>query len=168
MNQAVLENKVTEMQPDMGLRLSQRQEIAERLGDALADAFRLSFNLQALHWNVEGPMFFSLHKLTEEQYEQVEASVDEIAERIRALGLPAPESLAGLDERSVIEDLPKAADLEERVRRLVSDYESAGQRLKDIVMLAEKGGDIRTADLLTSQLGSYEEFSWMLRATVSS
>jgi starvation-inducible DNA-binding protein len=168
MTEAALKTKVTEMLPDMGMRLEQRRRVAKRLGDAVADAFRLSFNLQALHWNVEGPMFFSLHKLTETQYEEIEASVDEIAERIRALGLPAPESLRGLDDRSVIEDLPKSADLKQRVLRLVSDYESAGQRLKEIVSLAESSGDIKTADLLTSQLGTYEEYAWMLRATVAS
>lgn len=168
MTEAALKNKVTEMKPDMGLRLEQRRQVAKRLGDALADAFRLSFNLQGLHWNVEGPMFFSLHKLTETQYEQVEASVDDLAERIRALGLPAPESLRELDDRSIIDDLPKSADLKERVLRLVNDYEGAGQRLKEIVTLAETNGDIKTADLLTNQLGTYEEFAWMLRATVTS
>lgn len=168
MTQVALHNKVTEMKPDMGLRLEQRRDVAQNLGDALADAFRLSFNLQGLHWNVEGPMFFSLHKLTETQYEQIAASVDEIAERIRALGLPAPESLRQLDDRSVVDDLPRSADLKTRVERLVSDYEQSGHRLKSIVALAESNGDIKTADLLTDQLGAYEEFAWMLRATVSS
>ena len=168
MKNAVLENTVTELVPDKGMRVEQRRVIAERLGDALADAFRLSFNLQGLHWNVEGPIFYSLHKLTETQYEAIEKSVDDIAERIRALGLPAPESLRELDERSVVNDLPKDAELKARVERTVSDYENAGQRLKEIVALAESNDDIKTADLLTDQLGKYEEFSWMLRATVSS
>ena len=168
MKHAVLENKVTELSPDTGMRLEQRRVVAEKLGDALADAFRLSFNLQGLHWNVEGPIFYSLHKLTETQYEEIEESVDQIAERIRALGLPAPESLRELDERSVVNDLPKDAELKARVERTVSDYESAGQRLKQIVSLAENNDDIKTADLLTEQLGKYEEFAWMLRATVTS
>ena len=168
MNEVVLDNKVTEMKPDMGLRLEQRREVASNLGDALADAFRLSFNLQGMHWNVEGPMFFSLHKLTETQYEQIESSVDEIAERIRALGLPAPESLRALDDRSIIDDLPEQAELKQRVERVISDYEKAGQRLKAIISLAESNGDIKTADLLTDQLGSYEEFAWTLRATIAS
>ena len=168
MTHAVLENKVTELSPETGMRLEQRRVVAEKLGNALADAFRLSFNLQGLHWNVEGPTFYSLHKLTENQYEEIEGSVDEIAERIRALGLPAPESLLQLDERSVVSDLPTDANLKERVERTVRDYESAGQRLKEIVALAERNDDIKTADLLTDQLGKYEEFAWMLRATVTS
>ncbi len=168
MTQQSLENKVTELMPDMGIRLDQRRAVAESLGDALADAFRLSFNLQGMHWNVEGPMFFSLHKLTETQYEEIEESVDVIAERIRALGLPAPESLRQLDERSIIEDLPKLEDLKGRVERLVTDFEKAGQRLKAIIKLAEANDDIKTADLLTEQLGTYDEFAWMLRATIAS
>jgi starvation-inducible DNA-binding protein len=168
MTQAALETKVTELSPDIGMRLEQRRVVAENLGDALADAFRLSFNLQGLHWNVEGPIFYSLHKLTETQYEEIEESVDVLAERIRALGLPAPESLRELDDRSVVDDLPKDAELKARVERTVSDYESAGIRLKQIVALAESNDDIRTADLLTNQLGKYEEFAWMLRATITS
>lgn len=121
-----------------------------------------------MHWNVEGPMFFSLHKLTETQYEQIEESVDVIAGRIRAQGLPAPESLRALDERSIIEDLPSREDFKRRVERLVSDYEKAGQRLKAIIELAEANDDIKTAYLLTEQLGTYDEFAWMMRATIAS
>ena len=168
MTTAALENSVTELSIDMGRRLEHRHVVAERLGDALADAFRLSFNLQGLHWNVEGPTFYSLHKLTENQYEEIEESVDVLAERIRALGLRAPESLRLLDDRSVVSDLPSDAGLEERVERTVSDYERAGQRLKEIVALAESNDDIKTADLLTDQLGKYDEFAWMLRATITS
>lgn len=168
MTNTILENKVTELLPDADIRLEQRRDVAARLGDALADAYRLGFNLQAMHWNVEGPMFFSLHKLTETQYEEIEESVDVIAERIRALGLPAPESLRALDERSIVNDLPAEADLKTRVERLVTDFEQTGVRLKAIVSLAEKNDDIKTADLLTEQLGRYDEFAWMLRATVAS
>jgi starvation-inducible DNA-binding protein len=168
MTQAVLKNKITELTPDMGIRADQRQAIARSLGDALADAFRLYFNTQALHWNVEGPTFYSLHKLTEEQYEALNASVDTLAERIRALGIPAPQSLRSLDDRSVVGDLPASADLKERIETLVRDYEVAGVRLKKIVREAEDIDDIKTADLLTEQLGRYEESAWMLRATIAS
>lgn len=168
MTQEALANKITDLSPELGVRLKQREDIAEKLGDTLADAFRLSFNLQGLHWNVEGPLFYSMHSLSEKQYTRVEASVDDIAERIRALGLPAPESMLGLDKRTPIEDLPTGCDLRERVDRVVSDYEQASIRLQSVIRAAEKCGDIRTADLLTEQLGIYEEFAWMLRATTAS
>lgn len=168
MTQAALQNEVTELSPELGMKAEQRRAIADSLGDAVADAFRLYFNVQSLHWNVEGPTFYGIHKLTEEQYETLNASVDTIAERIRALGLPAPQSLSSLDDRSVIEDLPSSADLKERIETLIRDYEKAGVRLKKIVRKAEEVDDIKTADLLTEQLGDYEEFSWMLRATIAS
>lgn len=167
MNQAALKNEVTELSPEIGLRTEQRKEIAERLGDALADAYRMNFNLLGLHWNVEGPTFYSLHKLTEEQYRAVNLAVDDIAERIRALGLPAPQSLKALIERSPIADLPDDSPLKDRIDRTVSDFEQAGLRLKGIVRAAEEVDDIKTADLLTDLNGQYEEFAWMLRATAA-
>lgn len=168
MTQTVLKNEITELVPDAGPRLEKRRAVAKVLGDALADAYRLNFNVQGLHWNVEGPMFYSLHKLTETQYEQLAGSVDTIAERIRMLGLPAPQSLKELDERSIVDDLPVDVDLKSRVERVVSDYERTGLRLQQIIGLAEESGDIRTADLLTEQLGHYDEYAWMLRATIAS
>lgn len=167
MTQEALANKITDLSPELGARRQQRTEIAKQLGDTLADAFRMSFNLQGLHWNVEGPLFYSLHSLTEKQYTRVESSVDDIAERIRALGLPAPESMMELDKRSAIDDLPSGTDLGKRVKRVVSDYEQASIRLQTVIHAAEQCGDIRTADLLTEQLGIYEEFAWMLRATIA-
>ena len=168
MTQAALQNEVTELSPEMGMKTDKRRAIADALGDAVADAFRLYFNVQSLHWNVEGPAFYGIHKLTEEQYEALRDSVDTLAERIRALGLPAPQSFKGLDERSVVGDLPASAELKDRIAALVRDYEKSGVRLKKIVREAEEADDIRTADLLTDQLGAYEEFAWMLRATIAS
>lgn len=168
MTEAVLENKITDLMPELGVRKEQRLGVARSLGDALADAFRLKFNLQAMHWNVEGPLFYSLHQLTENQYEEIEKTVDTLAERIRALGLPAPESMSALDNRSILDDLPSEGDLKRRVEQMVNDFERAGLRLKSIIELAENNGDIKTADLLTEQLGMYEEFAWMLRASIAS
>lgn len=167
MTQTVLKNEVTELSPDKGMRTEQRRAVADSLGNALADAFRLYFNVQTLHWNVEGPMFYSLHKLTEEQYAELNESVDTIAERIRALGIPALQTMSEFSDRTEIDDLPTSGDLKGRIARLVKDYESAGQRLTKIIKLAEEAGDIKTADLLTEQLGRYDENAWMLRATIA-
>lgn len=167
MTNAALKNDITELDPRLGMQAAQRRDIAEKLGDALADAFRLNFNLLGLHWNVEGPTFYSVHKLTEDQYTTVGKAVDELAERIRALGLPAPQSLIELANRSPIDDLPTSGPLKERIDRLVADFEQAGIRLKDIVSAAEEVNDIKTADLLTDLTGTYEEYAWMLRATTA-
>lgn len=168
MTQPVLKNEVTDLSPDIGMRKEQRRNVAEKLSNSLADAFRLFFNVQTLHWNVEGPMFYSVHKLTEEQYEDLGESVDGIAERIRALGLPALSTMSAFDERSALDDLPEDGELKTRIERLIADYETAGQRLTETIQFAEENNDIKTADLLTEQLGRYDEYAWMLRATVAS
>lgn len=167
MNQEVLKNEITDLKPARGMTIESRRETADLIANVQADAFRIAINLQGLHWNVEGPMFYSLHKLTEEQYTEITESIDVIAERVRALGLPAPESLSEYDQRSVVDDLPKGADLKTRVERIVGDYEIATNRLANAVKLAEEHGDVKTADLLTDQIGTYQESAWMLRATIA-
>ncbi len=168
MTQQVLKNEITELAPRSFMNAEQRQEMADAVANALSDAYRLYINTQGLHWNVEGPLFFSLHTLTEKQYRELAESVDELAERIRALGLPAPQSLEELTERSLVTDLPKDADLKARIDELVICYERAVRRLIMVVKLAERHGDIKTADLLTHRVGVYEENAWMLRATIAS
>lgn len=168
MTQAVLKNEITELSPQSPIDREQRTEVADAVGNILADAYRLFINTQGLHWNVEGPMFYSLHKLTEEQYEDHFEAIDVLAERIRALGMPAPQSLGEFAERSIIDDLPSDASLKERIERLVEDYERSVQRATQVASRAESAGDIKTADLLTERVGVYEENAWMLRATIAS
>jgi starvation-inducible DNA-binding protein len=86
----VLKNEITELAPRTWMDADQRKEIAEGVANVLADAYRLLVNTQGLHWNVEGPMFYSLHKLTEDHYRELFDSTDVLAERIRALGLRLP------------------------------------------------------------------------------
>ena len=90
MTQAVLKNEITELAPESAMSADQRREVADMVANVLADEYRLFINTQGLHWNVEGPMFYSIHKLTEDQYRELFESIDALAERIRALGLPAP------------------------------------------------------------------------------
>ena len=168
MTQAVLKNEITDLSPDSPVSTDKRREIAEQVSNILADEYRLFVNTQGLHWNVEGPLFYSLHKLTEEQYRELFESIDELAERIRALGLPAPQSFKEFAERSVLSDLPRDASLNARIEQLIGDYERAVRRATLVVELAETCGDIKTADLLTDRVGTYEENAWMLRATIAS
>ena len=165
--QSVLKNEITELAPESSMDADQRKEVAGALTNIVADAYRLYINTQGLHWNVEGPLFYSIHKLTESQYAELAESIDELAERVRALGLPAPQSLRELSENSILRDLPDDADLKSRIERLVSDYERAVRRAALTVRLAESNGDIKTADLLTHRVGVYEENAWMLRATIA-
>lgn len=168
MTQTVLKNEITELAPRTWMDADRRKEIAEGVANILADAYRLLVNTQGLHWNAEGPMFYSLHKLTEDHYRELFDSVDVLAERIRALGLPAPQSIRELSERSVIADLPDNAELEGRIGRLVEDYEQAARRAAELIEIAESNKDVKTADMLTERIGVYEENAWMLRATIAS
>jgi starvation-inducible DNA-binding protein len=167
MTQEVLKNQITDLKPRTGMDPDQRLEMAEALSNALADQYRILINTQGLHWNVEGPVFYSLHKLTEKQYEDLFAAIDTMAERIRAIGAAAPQSLKELAERSIISDLPSDRDLKGRIDRIVNDYERAVKRLKMAIKLAEANSDVKSADLLTERVGVYEENSWMLRATAA-
>lgn len=168
MTQAVLQNEITELTPETPMTAEQRREIADLVANILADEYRVYVNTQGLHWNVEGPLFYSVHKLTESQYRELAESIDELAERIRALGMPAPQSIADFVDRSVLSDLPADGDLKTRIARMVSDYEKLVRRAALVVQLAESYGDIKTADLLTGRVGVYEENAWMLRATIAS
>ena len=168
MTQAVLKNEITELHPRSLIDPEQRREVADAMSNVLADAYRLYINTQGLHWNAEGPLFFSLHKLTESQYRELAESIDDVAERIRALGLPAPQSIREFIDRSTIQDLPQDGDLKGRIERLVSDYERAVARATQVIELAETSGDYKTSDLLTDRVGTYEQNAWMLRATIAS
>jgi len=168
MTQAVLKNEITELSPDSPMNADQRREVADMVANVLADEYRIFVNTQGLHWNVEGPLFYSLHKLTESQYRELFESIDALAERIRALGLPAPQSFREFAERSILNDLPEDAELQVRIKQLIADYERAVRRAALVVQLAETHGDVRTADLLTERVGVYEENAWMLRATIAS
>ena len=167
MTQAVLRNEISDLQPKISLTREHRLDIASKLGDVLSDTFRLFVNAQGLHWNVEGPMFYSVHKLTEQQYEDLAESLDAIAERIRALGMPAPESVQEYIDRSKISDLPKESTLNVRISRMIQDYEDAAARMATVVKLAEEANDVKTADLLTDRIGTFEGNAWMLRATIA-
>ena len=168
MTHAVLKNEITELSPDSPMSADQRREIADMVANVLADEYRLFVNTQGLHWNVEGPLVYSLHKLTESQYRELFESIDALAERIRALGLPAPQSFKEFADRSILADLPQDAELKSRIEQMIADYERAVRRASLVVQLAETNGDIKTADLVTERVGVYEENAWMLRATIAS
>ncbi|MEO0997967.1 MAG: DNA starvation/stationary phase protection protein [Pseudomonadota bacterium] len=168
MTQNVLHNKVTNLKSDTGISDESRQDVARLLADSLADTYRLFANTQGVHWNVQGPLFYSIHKLTEEQYEDMFEAIDDIAERIRALGSPAPQTLGEFAERSEVTDVNIKGDLKMQIRDLIDANELTARRMRAAVMKAEEYGDVKTADLLTSRIGSHEENAWMLRATIAS
>ncbi len=139
--------------------------IVAGLNEAVADTYCLLFKTHAYHWNVEGPLFHSIHVLTEAQYGNLFAAADALAERIRALGHLAPAKLSSITKASCVSDKAKLPSAQEMVEDLASDHEAIARRMRKAIEAAEKGNDPVTADLLTSRCAFHEKAAWMLRAT---
>lgn len=148
------------------IKKTDRAKMAEKLGQALASTYVLYQKTQSVHWNVTGPMFVGVHQLTEGQYEDLAASIDAIAERIRALGAKTPVGLSTYINNSVIDDQVEWGDVEAMLKQLSSDSLAVANQMRDIVKLAEEADDVFTADLLTARIGALEEASWMLSASL--
>ena len=149
---------------DIGIPAEQRQQIADGLGRLLADTWVLYGKTHGFHWNVTGPMFTSLHTLFETQYNELWDSLDEIAERIRALGLPAPFGDSTLTKLASLEEagsIPAAMDM---VKQLVADHEAVARTARSVFEIADAANDQPSADLLTQRLQVHEKTAWMLRS----
>lgn len=141
------------------------QAVAKGLQQALADTYRLTFKTHGYHWNVEGPLFFSIHHLTEEQYQNLFDAADALAERIRALGQLAPMTLAEITDASIVKDLTKVPSAQEMVEDLAKDHSDVARRMHGLIALANEHNDPVTADLVTGRSAFHEKAAWMLRAT---
>ncbi len=142
--------------------------IANGLADVLADTYRLVFKTHAYHWNVEGPAFYSMHKLTEEQYENMFAAADTLAERIRALGHLAPSRMDEILNRSKIKDASGELSAGGMAQDLAASHERIAHRLHALAELASSRRDIVTEDLATARSAFHEQAAWMLRALAKS
>jgi starvation-inducible DNA-binding protein len=140
------------------------EPVAKGLSDVLADTYRLLFKTHGYHWNVEGPLFFAVHNLTEEQYEEMFEAADVIAERVRALGQMAPHRIDDLVERSVVTDKDKLPSAGEMCEDLAADHERVAHRLHALVELAGEHNDPVTDDLAVARAAFHEKAAWMLRA----
>lgn len=142
--------------------------IADALADVLADTYRLVFKTHAYHWNVEGPLFYSVHNLTEEHYTNMFEAADELAERIRALGHLAPSSMRDIMHRSRVEDQTDEMTAQDMVLDLAGDHEKLAHRLHAVVELLDGLKDPVTEDLATERSAFHEQAAWMLRALAKS
>ncbi|TNF19755.1 MAG: DNA starvation/stationary phase protection protein [Rhodobacteraceae bacterium] len=152
---------------DAGVDILNSLSLAEAVAGVLTDTYRLVLKSHAYHWNVTGPMFFSVHALTEAQYTEMFAAVDVLAERIRALGKPAMVRLSGLVAGPGGRDPDAGLSAEEMVRDLQADHEALAQRMRALVERAEAVSDPVTADIATTRAAFHEKAAWMLRATVA-
>jgi starvation-inducible DNA-binding protein len=152
------------MKIDIGIPEKDRKAIAAGLSKLAADNFTLYLKTHNFHWNVTGPMFQTLHLMFETQYNELWLASDLIAERIRALGFPAPGSYGEFAKLTVINDskgIPKATDM---IRELVSGNEATVRTARALFPLVDKAGDEATADLLTQRIQIHEKTAWMLRS----
>ena len=156
--------KSASMRIDIGISEKDRKQIAEGLSRLLADNFALYLKTHNFHWNVKGPMFQTLHLMFMEQYNELWVALDEIAERIRALGYPAPGTNAEFARLTSIAETQGVPEAREMVRMLVQGHEAVARTARKIFPAVDKAGDEPTADLLTQRLQVHEKTAWMLRS----
>ncbi|MCT0216249.1 DNA starvation/stationary phase protection protein [Synechococcus sp. CS-1330] len=149
---------------DIGIPEAQRLEIAAGLGRVLADSTVLYAKTHGFHWNVTGPMFNTLHLMFMGQYTELWNALDAIAERIRALGCPAPFGGATYGQLSSIAETQGIPAAFEMVRELVLGHEAVARTIRGVMVTAEEANDQPTADLLTQRLQIHEKTAWMLRS----
>ena len=152
------------MQIDIGISEDNRQQIADGLSRLLADSYTLYLKTHNFHWNVTGPMFSTLHTLFEQHYTELATAVDEIAERIRALGVAAPGSYKQFSELSSIEEETGVPGAEEMIRQLVQGQEAVVKTARSIFPVVDSANDEPSADLLTQRMQIHEKNAWMLRS----
>ena len=155
------------MKIEIGIVEKDRTAIAQGLSRLLADSYILYLKTHNFHWNVEGPMFNTLHIMFMEQYTELWNSLDEIAERIRALGSYAPGSYKKFVQLSSIAEAEEGTPAKEMIRQLLEGHEAVAKTARGIYPAAEVGHDEATMDLLTQRLQVHEKTAWMLRSLLS-
>ena len=152
------------MEINTGISAEQRGSIVQGLSRLLADTYLLYLKTHSFHWNVEGPMFQTLHQMFMEQYTETWNAIDPIAERIRSLGEYAPgtyREYARLTRIKETEGVPRA---EEMVRLLIEGQEAVVRTAREALSVADEANDQPTLDLLTQRMQVHEKNAWMLRS----
>jgi starvation-inducible DNA-binding protein len=158
---------MVDMSIDIGISEEDRNEIADGLAHLLADTYTLYLKTHNYHWNVTGPMFQTLHLMFETQYNELALAVDLIAERIRALGAPAPGSYREFGALTSIDEDTDSPDATEMIRRLVAGQETVVRTARSVFPVVDRAHDEPTADLLTQRMQVHEKTAWMLRSLLA-
>jgi len=149
---------------DIGIEAADREKIVKGLSALLADSYLLYLMTHNFHWNVTGPHFNSLHNMFMQQYTEQWTALDEIAERIRALGHPAPgtyKQFVALASIKEVESVPKSDDM---IRYLIGAQEATARTARALLPVADEANDQPTADVVTQRLNVHEKTAWMLRS----
>lgn len=152
---------------EIGIDEADRKAIAAGLSRMLADSYTLYLKTHSFHWNVTGPLFNTLHLMFETQYNELALAVDTIAERIRALGFPAPGSYQQFAALTSVTEEPSQPAAEEMIRQLARDQETVVRTAREVIPIAEKAHDQPTVDLLSTRMELHEKNAWMLRSMLA-
>jgi starvation-inducible DNA-binding protein len=155
------------MNIDIGIKEADRQKIAQGLSRLLADTYTLYLKTHNFHWNVTGPMFQTLHLMFETQYNELALAVDLVAERIRALGFPAPGTYREFAQLSSIKESSGVPAAEDMIRELVAGQEAVVKTARAVFPLVDEVHDEPSADLLTQRMQVHEKTAWMLRSLLA-
>lgn len=151
---------------DMSTGPREAERVAEGLSDLLSGTYRLVVKTHIYHWNVEGPLFYPIHKMTEEQYQDLFAATDVLAERIRALGQLTPMKITEVLGDHAVSEVGVELSAEDMVADLAKDNERLAHRFHALTKMSEDTNDPVTADLATQRSAVHEKNVWMLRATL--
>ncbi len=157
----------TSMAIDIGISDANRKKLADGLSRLLADTYTLYLKTHNFHWNVTGPMFQTLHLMFETHYNELALAVDLIAERIRALGHPAPATYKAFIKLSSIREEDGVPAATAMIRSLVKGHEAVAKTARAVFPVADAANDQPTADLLTQRLQFHEKTAWMLRSLLA-
>lgn len=149
---------------DIGISKQDRLEVAEILKGLLADSYTLYLQTHNFHWNVTGVQFRELHLMFEEHYNELALAVDEIAERIRALDVPAPGTYKAFAELSSINEVEGVPSASEMVRILTQGHESVVKTCRKALKVAQDANDESSSALISDRMRVHEKTAWMLRA----
>ncbi len=149
-----------------GLNKAERSGVAAELAKVLADSYAVYQKTHGYHWNVRGPEFFAIHNLLEQQYRDIWEALDEIAERIRALGELAPQGASAFANLTSIKEGDPEQDAPSMLNELMRDHETLIATARTALKIADDDGDDVSVDLLTQRLAAHEKFAWMLRSTL--
>ena len=152
---------------NIGINDKDRKKIADGLSRLLADTYTLYLKTHNFHWNVTGPMFNTLHLMFEGQYNELALAVDSIAERIRALGFPAPGTYKEFAKLSSIPEADGVPSAEEMIRQLVEGHEAVTRTARATFPQTDEAADEPSADLLTQRMQTHEKTAWMLRSLLA-
>lgn len=155
------------MKIEIGIAETERVKIVDGLSKLLADSYILYLKTHNFHWNVEGPMFNTLHQMFMDQYTEMWNALDLIAERIRALGSYAPASYKKYAQLSTIQESEENLPAKEMIKQLLQGHEAVAKTCRSIFPIAEAGNDEASLDLLTQRLQIHEKTAWMLRSLLA-